>query len=304
MSQKKIALVTGGYSREAEISYRSAKTILGHLDRAVFDIYYIDITRNGWYYVDDANNRVPVCKDDFTITLKGQRVQFDAVFIAMTFNKRYATAVAAAAGITVARSVLLIKGQLKEEEQQAASLRFPVFVKPNSGGSSIGMSKVDQPGTSLQEALRKAFAEDDQVLVEEMVHGREFTVGVFSTGGELIVLPITEVKANADMPFFDFEAKYQGKSTETTPAEIDEMMAEKIRAAAKKVYRTFNCRGVVRIDFIFQENEQQPYMLELNAIPGQSEASIIPQQVRSMGWTLDKLYNTLLLDSLASSSKL
>ena len=335
MSQKKIALVTGGYSREAEISYRSAKTILDHLDRAVFDIYYIDITRSGWYYVDDANNRLPVCKDDFTITLNGERVQFDAVFIAMhgtpgedgklqgyfdmlgipytgcdaatsamTFNKRYATAVAAAAGITVARSVLFIKGQLKEEEQQAAALRFPVFVKPNNGGSSIGMSKVDQPGKSLEEALRKAFVEDDQVLVEEMVHGREFTVGVFSTRGELIVLPITEVRANADMPFFDFEAKYQGKSTETTPAEIDELMAEKIRAAAKKVYRTFNCRGVVRIDFIYQENEQQPYMLELNAIPGQSEASIIPQQVRSMGWTLDKLYNTLLLDSLASSSKL
>jgi D-alanine-D-alanine ligase len=334
MSRKKIALVTGGYSRESEISYRTANTILSQLDRATFDIFYIDITRKGWYYVDAEKNLIPVCKDDFTITVSGQRIQFDAVFIAMhgtpgedgklqgyfdmlgipytgcdaatsamTFNKRYATAVAGAAGIAVARSVLLIKGQSPEGWQEAAALRFPVFVKPNNGGSSIGMSKVDHPGADLEEAIYKAFAEDSQVLVEEMVQGREFTVGVFSTGGELTVLPITEVKANADMPFFDFEAKYQGKSTETTPAEIEEGMAEKIRAAAKKVYSAFNCRGVVRIDFIYQESEQEPYMLELNAIPGQSEASIIPQQVRSMGWALSKLYNTLLLDCLASTSK-
>jgi D-alanine-D-alanine ligase len=334
MSRKKIALVTGGYSRESEISYRTANTILSQLDRATFDIFYIDITRKGWYYVDAEKNLIPVCKDDFTITVSGQRIQFDAVFIAMhgtpgedgklqgyfdmlgipytgcdaatsamTFNKRYATAVAGAAGIAVARSVLLIKEQSPEGWQEAAALRFPVFVKPNNGGSSIGMSKVDHPGADLEEAIYKAFAEDSQVLVEEMVQGREFTVGVFSTGGELTVLPITEVKANADMPFFDFEAKYQGKSTETTPAEIEEGMAEKIRAAAKKVYSAFNCRGVVRIDFIYQESEQEPYMLELNAIPGQSEASIIPQQVRSMGWALSKLYNTLLLDCLASTSK-
>ncbi|NDF97626.1 MAG: D-alanine--D-alanine ligase [Chitinophagia bacterium] len=331
MIRKKIALVTGGYSGESVISYRTATTIRQHLDTSLFDVYWIDITREGWYYVNETGQRVVVCKDDFSIAISGETIRFDAVFIALhgtpgedgklqgyfdmlgipytgcdattsalTFNKRYATAVAAAAGVAVAKSVLLIKGQTANWEQRVSSLRFPVFVKPNNGGSSIGMSKVEQPGANLQVALDKAFAEDDQVLIEEMVVGREFTVGVFSTGSGLQVLPITEVRADADMPFFDFVAKYQGKSTETTPAEIEESMADKIRSAAQQVYRAFNCRGVVRIDFIYQVDEQQPYMLELNSIPGQSEASIIPQQVRSMGWTLNEFYKTLLLDCLSA----
>ena len=331
MIRKKIALVTGGYSGESVISYRTATTIRQHLDSSLFDVHWIDITREGWYYVNESDQRFAVCKDDFTVKVSDQLIRFDAVFIAMhgtpgedgklqgyfdmlgipytgcdattsalTFNKRYATAVAAAAGVAVAKSVLLIKGQIADWEQRVSALRFPLFVKPNNGGSSIGMSKVQQPGAELQAALDKAFAEDDQVLVEEMIQGREFTVGVFSAGGALTVLPITEVKADADMPFFDFVAKYQGKSTETTPAEINESMAEKIRSAAQQVYRAFNCRGVVRIDFIFQADEQQPYMLELNSSPGQSEASIIPQQVRSMGWTLSELYKTLLMDCLST----
>ncbi|MFM7645638.1 MAG: D-alanine--D-alanine ligase [Sphingomonadales bacterium] len=334
MSRKKIALVTGGYSGESVISYRTANTIRKHLDNDLFEVHWIDITRAGWFHVDLEERRTEVCKDDFSVSIAGHRLQFDAAFIAMhgtpgedgklqgyfdmldipytgcdattsalTFNKRYATAVAAAAGIAVARSVLLIKKHSKEAESRISQLQFPVFVKPNNGGSSIGMSKVDQPGTDLQTALQKAFAEDDQVLVEEMIQGREFTVGVFSKEGTLTVLPITEVKADADMPFFDFEAKYQGKSTETTPAEIGENMAAKIRGAAQDVYRAFNCHGVVRIDFIFQEREQRPYMLELNSIPGQSEASIIPQQVQSMGWTLSEFYKALLLDCLSSSIK-
>lgn len=334
MSSKKIALVTGGYSGESVISYRTAGTIRQHLDPALFEVHWIDITRAGWFHVGDEEQRTPVCKDDFSVTIGGRRLQFDAIFIAMhgtpgedgklqgyfdmlgipytgcdattsalTFNKRYATAVAAAAGVAVANSVLLVKGNSEDAEQRLASLHFPVFVKPNNGGSSIGMSKVEQSGPALQAALQKAFAEDDQVLVEEMIQGREFTVGVFSKAGSLTVLPITEVKADADMPFFDFVAKYQGKSTETTPAEIDEHMAKKIRQAAQQVYRAFNCHGVVRIDFIYNEKEQRPYMLELNSIPGQSEASIIPQQVRSMGWTLRSFYEALLLDCISSSTQ-
>ena len=170
---------------------------------------------------------------------------------------------------------------------------MPVFVKPNNGGSSIGMSKVDKISDELGFAIEKAFKEDDQVLVEEMVKGREFTVGVFKTKGNIIVLPLTEVKAHDDKSFFDFEAKYQGKSTETTPAEIEETVADNIRETARKVYSIFNCRGVVRIDFIYNEAEQRPYMLEVNTIPGQSEASIVPQQVRAMGWSLKEFYTKL-----------
>lgn len=334
MSVKKIALITGGYSGESVISYRTAKTIEQHLDSSLFKTYLIDITKEGWFYVDANEDRIPVDKNDFSITLGDKKVNFDAAFIALhgtpgedgklqgyldmlnipytscdattsslTFNKRYTTAVAGAAGIGVAQSVLLIQGALDNWDERVAHLRFPVFVKPNNGGSSIGMSKVASAGEPLREALAKALKEDTQVLIEEMIQGREFTVGVFRTHGEVVVLPITEVVADADMPFFDFVAKYQGKSTETTPAQIDDDTARKLQDAARQVYLAFNCRGVVRIDFIYQEQEGRPYMLELNSIPGQSEASIIPQQVTSKGWTLTEFYTQLLQDCLSSSSK-
>jgi D-alanine-D-alanine ligase len=326
--KKNIALVTGGFSGEAVISYRSAKTIDNNLDRSLFNVYKIDVNPLGWFYELVDGRKVEVNKNDFSLQLDSDKVSFDAVFIGMhgtpgedgklqgyfdtlnipytgcdaassaiTFNKRYATAVAGASGIPVARSVLLIRDLLGSAEEVMDQLKFPVFVKPNNGGSSIGMSKVNQPDINLlKEAIEKAFKEDSQVLVEEMVQGREFTVGVFRSKGNIIVLPLTEVKADADMPFFDFEAKYQGKSSETTPAEVDEVSADKIRDMARKVYTAFNCRGVVRIDFIFNEAEGRPYMLEVNTIPGQSEASIIPQQVRAMGWSLKEFYSKLVLE--------
>jgi D-alanine-D-alanine ligase len=194
--------------------------------------------------------------------------------------------------------VLLIKNSFGSPDEVVAKLQFPVFVKPNNGGSSIGMSKVDAPSDELGAAIEKAFNEDDQVLVEEMIQGREFTVGVFKTKGNIIVLPITEVKAHDDKAFFDFEAKYQGKSSETTPAIVDEVVADKIRDAAKKVYTAFNCKGVVRIDFIYNEKAGQPYMLEVNTIPGQSAASIVPQQVQVMGWSLKEFYTKLVEEAL------
>jgi D-alanine-D-alanine ligase len=331
MSLKHIALVTGGYSGEAVISYRTARTIQQQLDHSKYQTYWIDITTAGWFYEDEKKHRWPVDKNSFTVTLPDRKLEFDVVFIALhgtpgedgklqgyfdmlgmsytscnaltsaiTFNKRVATAVAGAAGIPVAKSVLLIRGEIDDWEKSVNSLRFPVFVKPNNGGSSIGMSKVDQPGESLRKAVDKAFQEDAQVLIEEMIQGREFTVGVFRANGVTTVLPITEVSVNPEMSFFDFEAKYQGKSKETTPAEISTSWANQLSATAKLVYQTFQCRGVVRIDFIYNEQEQRPYMLELNSVPGQSEASIIPQQVQSMGWALSSFYDKLVQECLTN----
>ncbi|MBE2231304.1 MAG: D-alanine--D-alanine ligase [Chitinophagaceae bacterium] len=328
--KKNIALVTGGFSGEAVISYRTAVTIDNHLDRQLFNVYKIDITREGWFYTTPGEEKIAVDKNDFSLPLKEGKLHFDAVFIgmhgtpgedgklqgyfdtlgipytgcdatssALTFNKRYATAVAAASGIPVANSLLLLKDYPVNPAEILSRLRFPVFVKPNNGGSSIGMSKVDQPSAEvLGAAIEKAFREDNQVLVEEMVQGREFTVGVFRSAGQLIVLPLTEVRADADKSFFDFEAKYQGKSSETTPADLEEAKADIIRDMARRVYTAFNCRGVIRIDFIFQEEEGRPYMLEVNSIPGQSEASIIPQQVRTMGWSLNEFYSKLVMECL------
>jgi D-alanine-D-alanine ligase len=224
-------------------------------------------------------------------TLKIPYTSCDAATSAITFNKRYTVAVAAFSGIHVAKSVLLIKDRIGSADEVVRNLRFPVFVKPNNGGSSIGMSKVDKPSDELGAAIEKAFKEDNQVLIEEYISGREFTVGVFKSKGVITVLPITEVISKKD--FFDYEAKYLGASSEVTPAAIDEGKAEKIREAAKKIYGIFNCRGVVRIDFIYNEQEDCPYMLEINTIPGQSEASIVPQQVKAIGWDLKDFYTKL-----------
>jgi len=190
----------------------------------------------------------------------------------------------------VAKSLHLFKHTAMTPEQILAQLKLPVFVKPNNGGSSLGMSKVSEAG-KLQEALDKAFREDEQVLVEEAIVGREFTIGVFRTKGQVITLPITEIITKNE--FFDFEAKYQGASEEVTPAVLDEAIADKIRAEAKKAYAVFNCRGVVRMDFIFEAEQQKPFLLEINTVPGQSEASIVPQQVKAMGWTLKDFYTAL-----------
>lgn len=321
--KKNIALVTGGFSGEAVISYKSAATIGNNLDAEQFNVFKIDVNPNGWFYELTDGRKVEVDKNDFSLQLDNRKVDFDAVFIGMhgtpgedgklqgyfdtlkipytscdaatsaiTFNKRYTVAVAKMADVAVANSIHLFKNIPVSAMQVADQLKFPLFVKPNNGGSSIGMSKVDK-AEDLEAAIEKAFKEDNQVLVEEMIKGREFTVGVFKTKGNIIVLPITEVKANDDKDFFDFEAKYQGKSTETTPAEVDDVIADKIREAAKKIYAVFNCRGVVRIDFIYNEEAGRPYMLEINTIPGQTEASIVPQQVKAMGWSLKEFYTKL-----------
>jgi D-alanine-D-alanine ligase len=321
MTKKKIALVTGGYSGEAQISYKSAITVNNNIDREKFDVYYIDISTSGWFYVD-GDTKTEVNKEDFSILKNGEKLTFDAIAFcihgtpgedgklqgyfdmlglpytscdaatsALTFNKRYTVAVAAFAGINVAKSVHLFKHSPQTAEQVLQQVNVPVFVKPNNGGSSIGMSKVNE-ASELQTAIDKAFNEDTQVLVEEMIAGREFTIGVFKSKGKITVLPITEIKTQKE--FFDFEAKYLGKSEEVTPAQIPTTMQQNLTTAAQKVYEVFNCRGVVRIDFIYNEDQQKAYMLEINTVPGQSAASVIPQQVVAMGGNLKDFYTAII----------
>jgi D-alanine-D-alanine ligase len=326
--KKKIALLTGGYSGEAAISYKSSVTFYNNLKNR-FQVYTIDINPHGWFYEDEKGEKIAIDKNDFSLHIDGEKITFDVIFIgihgtpgedgklqgyfdvlglpytscnvatsSLTFNKRYTTAVAAAYGIPVANSVLLIKNNFQNPDEIAGRLKFPVFVKPNNGGSSIGMSKVNQLSDELGVAIEKAFKEDDQVLVEEMISGREFTIGVFKSKGQIIALPITEVISKKD--FFDFEAKYEGASQEITPAEINEDWKSQVENTARKIYQVFNCNGVVRIDFIYNAGENKPYMLEINTVPGQSEASIIPQQVKAMGWTLEEFYTALVEDALTN----
>ncbi|TDO28355.1 D-alanine--D-alanine ligase [Sediminibacterium goheungense] len=324
--KKKLALVTGGLSGEAQISYKSAVTVGNHLDRALFDVYKIDINATGWWYENEAGEQSKVNRDDFSITDMGAVVHFDVVLLcihgtpgedgklqgyfdmlglpytscdaatsALTMNKRYTVAVASFSGINVAKSMHLFKHTPVAPATILEQLRLPVFVKPNSGGSSIGMSKVNT-AEELPAALEKGFKEDSQLLVEEFISGREFTVGVFKSTGNIQVLPITEIETKNE--FFDFEAKYQGKSIETTPAQINDQIKTDLETAAKRVYEVLNCRGVVRIDFIYDTNLQKPFMLEVNTVPGQSEASVIPQQVRAMGWSLKDFYTAVVNEAV------
>jgi D-alanine-D-alanine ligase len=321
--KKRIALVTGGYSGEAAISYKSAVTIQNNIDTEKFEVYKIDINPQGWFFEDSNGKRTNVNRENFTITVDGAIVNFDAVLMcihgtpgedgklqgyfdmlhipytscdattsALTFNKRFTVAVAAFGGIHVAKSVMLLKDSYVNTFPIIQQLQFPVFVKPNNGGSSIGMSKVMHADETLEIAVQKAFKEDNQILVEEFIQGREFTIGVFKTKGKIITLPITEVVTTNE--FFDFEAKYEGKSKEITPAEINESIANQIREAALKTYSLLNCKGIVRIDFIYNSADAKPYMLEVNTVPGQSAASIVPQQVAAMGWSLKDFYTAVI----------
>jgi D-alanine-D-alanine ligase len=324
-----IAFITGGYSGESVISYASAVTIQNNLDYERYTVYRIDITPEGWWHQLADGRKVMVDKNDFSLHIDGGVVTFDAVLTgihgtpgedgklqgyfdlldlpytscdavvsAITFNKRFAVAVASFNGINVARSVLFLKGRKVSPDEMTRNLRFPVFVKPNNGGSSIGMSKVNSPSEELGAAIEKAFREDREVLVEEYVAGREFTIGVFRSKGEIVTLPFTEVKSKRE--FFDYEAKYTaGLNEEITPAQVDDGVAAKVRAAARKIYEVFNCRGIIRIDFIYNEEKGEPFMLEINTVPGQSEASIVPQQLKVYGWTLKEFYSALIEEALA-----
>ena len=329
--KKNIALVTGGYSGEAEISYKSAITVANNINKELYNFYIIDINVDGWFYKNEKDEKCEVNIANFSIIFNQQKIQFDCVLMclhgtpgedgklqgyfdllkipytncdvatsALTFNKRYTIAVAAFGGIDVAKSEHLFKHTSYSINHLKTNLSFPVFVKPNNGGSSLGMSKVSD-SNHLEDAIQKAFAVDDQVLVEEMIVGREFTIGIFKSNNSIIALPITEIITQNE--FFDYEAKYLGKSEEITPAKISEQIKNEIELAAIKTYSLLNCKGIVRIDFIYNEKNNKPYMLEVNTVPGQSQASIVPQQVLAMGWTLEKFYTTLIESALQHSNK-
>lgn len=324
MSKKNIALVTGGFSGESVISYKSAAAIFENIDTEKWNCYLIDINPQGWFYINEQKEKSSVDKNDFSIIDNGTKILFDAILIglhgtpgedgklqgyfdclnipytscnaassALTFNKRYTVAVAAFAGISVAKSMHLFLHSPVTTEQILSELTLPLFVKPNNGGSSLGISKV-KIAEDLQAAIERAFKEDEQILVEEFISGRELTIGVFKSKGKIITLPMTEIISENE--FFDFQAKYEGASEEVTPADVSEEIAEKIRVEARKAYSVFNCNGVIRIDFIYNEEMGKPYLLEINTVPGQSAASIVPQQVMAMGWTLKEFYSTLLED--------
>ncbi|MFM6944455.1 MAG: D-alanine--D-alanine ligase [Bacteroidota bacterium] len=328
--KKNIALLAGGYSGEYEISIKTAITIANHLDPNLYQVYKIIVTKDSWLYTTNDGQEITIDKNDFTLLVNNEQIKFDAVFIAIhgtpgedgkiqgyldmlaipyttcsaivsavTFNKSYCNKVVKALDkVAIANSVHLIKGNRFSVGTILEQLKLPVFVKPNECGSSIGISKV-KTVEQLLPAIDKAFSEDNQVLIEEFIAGRELTIGVYMINNDLRVLPATEIKSQNE--FFDYEAKYTtGKTNEITPAPIPDDVKNQLERKATQVYQHLNCRGVVRMDFILQDKTNQLYFLEVNTMPGQSENSIIPQQVRAAGMDLGKFYSDLIEDCITN----
>ena len=321
--KKTIALITGGFTGEAVISLKSAAQIEQNLDAAKFEVYKIIISPESWYY--EFNGQVvEVDKNDFSLVVGGKKILFDAVFVglhgspgedgklqgyfdmlgipytscdaltsAISMNKGYTKAIVAdIPDLYVAKSCQFFAEKAENATLIEQSLKLPYFVKPNNGGSSIGMSKVNA-SAELPQALTLAFKEDTQVLVEEFIKGREFTIGVYLGKNGVQVLPATEIISSKE--FFDFEAKYTpGVSEEITPGRMTEEEKVRVEAVVRTVYNKLNCRGVVRIDYILEEGSGNFYFIEINTVPGQSENSIIPQQVRATGHSVQDFYTELL----------
>lgn len=325
--KKNIALLAGGYSGEYVISIQTAATIEKSLDTEKYNIYKIIITKAEWYH-EHNGGKIQVDKTDFSLNIDGTKVNFDCAFIAMhgspgedgriqgyldmiqvpyttcnsivsalTFNKSYCNKVVKAFNVVnIANSVHLIKGEPYSMGAIFDQLKMPLFVKPNESGSSLGVSKVKSV-EQLLPAIEKAFSEDNQVLIEEFIEGRELTIGLYRVNGQLHALPATEIVSKNE--FFDYEAKYTpGVTNEITPADIDAGTREQLETKATYIYRHLNCRGVVRMDFILQRSTNKLFFLEVNTMPGQSENSIVPQQVRVSGRTLTDFYGELLEDCL------
>ena len=316
--KKNIAIIMGGYSSEYEISLKSGKVVHKYLDKEKYENYLIHILKEKWVYVDDSENEYPINRADFSVTLKSETIRFDCIFnaihgtpgedglmqayfnllnipqtscgyyqAALTFNKRDLLSVLKPYGINSAPSYYLNLGDEINSDEIITKVGLPCFVKANKAGSSFGISKVYEKD-SLIAAVEKAYKEDDEIIIEAFLDGIEVSVGVIKYLGKTKVLPITEIVTDND--FFDYEAKYEGKSKEITPARISEAQEKKVTEIAKRAYDILKMTGYSRSEFIFVGEE--PYMLEMNSTPGLTEQSILPQQASAAGISLSQLFES------------
>ncbi len=316
-----VAILCGGDSSEYDISLKSAQTVLDNLPGDKYNGFLVICRQQSW----KVNNRYEIDKSNFSFTGEnGEKIQFDFAYITIhgtpgedgkmqgyfdmlqipyntpsqwastiTFNKWTTTTLLRELGIHTAPSKLFFKHQPVDVKLIEQTIGFPCFVKPNAAGSSFGISKVNSPN-ELPGAIDKAFTESNQILIEQMMNGREVTCGCFSDGNTLHVLPVTEIISNND--FFDYDAKYHGKSQEVTPADLPVEITEKVQETTRIIYRKLNLKGIIRIDYILQNNE--PWVIEINTTPGLSAQSIVPQQVRSYGMSLPDFFDRIIQSNL------
>lgn len=311
-----IAVVMGGYSDESVISLRSGQLILQNLDASKYKAFEIHVLLEGWFAVIN-NEKINIDKSNFSFTKDGIKTKFDVIIntihgtpgedghlqaywelleipytgcnfyqSALTFNKRDTLSVLSKFNIPKAKSIYLTKGMEISAEEVVAELGLPFFVKPNQSGSSLGVSKVNKVA-DFEKALEFAFAEDSDILIESYLKGIEVSVGVLNLNGETKVLGLTEIVSEND--FFDYEAKYLGKSEEITPARLDAETTDKVVIMAKKVYEALGMSGFSRSEFIIMDGV--PHFIEINTNPGLSPQSIFPQQAEYAQIKLSELFD-------------
>ena len=314
----------GGYSSEHDISIKSGNVVYRHLDHEKFNLFPIVITQESWYHTTEAGEKIEVDKHDFSLKLSNGKVNFDCVFnaihgtpgedgllqayfelinipqtssgsyqAALSFNKRDLLSTLKPYGIKCATSHYLNKGEPIDAQAIIKKVGLPCFVKANRAGSSFGITKVYKT-EEFEAALENAFSEDDEVIIESFLDGTEISIGVITYQGETKVLPMTEIVSEND--FFDYAAKYQGKSQEITPARISKRQHQNAEDTAKKIYELLKMSGYTRSEFIFQGD--QPYLLEVNTTPGLTEESILPQQAQAAGISLTELFESAIDEAL------
>ena len=303
---KKVAVIEGGYSKEKAISIKSAKTVFDNLDRTKFDPIRVLIDENEWTAYDDEG-KYSIDKNDFSFIKNGTKHNFEYAFIvihgtpgedgklqgyldmvgvpyntsssaimALTFQKFHCNQFLKNFGVNVAESVLIKPSDEINEQEILNKVGTPCFVKPSDGGSSFGVSKVKKE-SDLLPAINEAFIQGSEVIVEENIEGREVTCGVYRDNEGIKALPITEIISENE--YFDYDAKYHGKSKEVTPAELTELMTKEIQSLTKEIYGILGMKGIVRMDYIINDGGI-PFLIEINSVPGMSKESIVPQMVK------------------------
>lgn len=325
---KTVAIIYGGYSEEWVISEKSAKVVLSHLNPDEYRGFLVRISEDSWSVsVEDFTAEID--KNDFSFVRDGGKIKFDVVFNAihgtpgedgklqgyfdalripytspgvmpssLTFSKSFCNGfLRQFDDVNIAASMVIKKGETVSIKSVETQVGFPCFVKPNNGGSSFGVTKVND-ASAFDSALEHALENDTEAVVEQFINGREFGSGVYSQDGQVIPLPITEIISNND--FFDYQAKYEGASKEVTPAEIEPSLARLMQETTAKVFARLNLRGMSRVDYIVQDGK--PFLIEVNTIPGLSEESILPQQVVCAGMTLREFFGILIEEADYSAS--
>lgn len=315
----------GGDSGEYEVSIASASQVRNNLDPKKYEVFPVLIRDGNWTYTHENGTQIPFDRNSHCLFIEGEPKRFDCAFIAIhgtpgedgklqgyldiagipyttcdvttssiTFNKYFCNDLAKQYGAKVATTILLRRGETWNADALVAEVGLPCFIKPNKAGSSVGVSKVYEM-EGIGDAISKAFAEDDEVLVQQFIIGREMACGVFTSDGKVQVLPVTEIISKND--FFDYHAKYtDGVADEITPAHITESESDECRKITDYLYRKFNCKGIVRCDYFLKDNEW--WFLEINTVPGFSAESIVPKEVKAAGIELKDFFGGLIEEAM------